>query len=71
MDAVDAEGYTALMWASQRGRIDSVRYLLDIKADVNHCSSKSSTAMHRAAYGGYTKILKVMLRQKNADECFV
>ena len=63
MDAVDGEGYTALMKASQTGHLDSVRYLLDIKADVNHCSSKSGTAMLRAACGGYTEILKVMLRQ--------
>ena len=70
MDAVDAEGYTALMWAShcdffssKKDNLDSIRYLLEIEADVNHCSSKSGTAMHRAAYGGHTEILKVILRQ--------
>ena len=62
-DAVDEENFTALMWASQEGHLDSVRYLLEIKADVNICSGKFGTAMHRAASGGHTEILKVTLRQ--------
>ena len=63
MDAVQTNGLTALMVASQRGHLDSVRYLLEIKSDVNYCPGEFGTAMHRAAYGGHTEILKVTLRQ--------
>ena len=63
MDAVDGDNCTTLMWASAKGHLDSVRYLLGIKADVNYCSSEFGTAMHRAASGGHTEILKVTLRQ--------
>ena len=63
VDAVNEENSTALMFASEKNHLDSVRYLLDIKANVNHCSSKSGTAMHRAAACGCIEILKVIIRQ--------
>ena len=69
MDAVDEDGYTALMVASERGHLDSVQYLYEIKADLSICSGKFGTAMHRAAINGHTEILKVTLRQRNVDEC--
>ena len=62
VDAVDEKGDTALMLASRWGKTDSVQYLCEIKADVNICGA-SGTAMHRAASGGHTEILKVTLRQ--------
>ena len=62
VDAVDGVGFTALMAASLRGHLDSVKYLHEIKADVNICG-KFGTAMHAAAFGGHTEILKVRLRQ--------
>ena len=63
MDALDETSLTALMVASERGHLDSVRCLLEIKSDVNYCSGKFGTATHRAAWGGHTEILKVTLRQ--------
>ena len=69
VDAVDEDGYTALMLASEKGRLDSVKYLHEIKADLHICSGKFGTAMHRAAFGGHTEILKVTLGQLHADEC--
>ena len=62
VDAVDEYGDTALMLASVGGHLDSVQYLYERKADVNICG-KFGTAMHHAAFGGQTEILKVMLRQ--------
>ena len=62
VDAVDENGVTALMVSSLGGHLDSVQYLHEIKADVNICG-KFGTAMHRAARGGHTEILKVTLRQ--------
>ena len=62
VDAVDEDGETALMLASLGGHLDSVQYLYERKADVNVCG-KFGTAMHRAASGGHTEILKVTLRR--------
>ena len=62
MDAVDEDGDTALMLASRWGKTDSVKYLHEIKADVNICGA-SGTAMHRAARNGHTEVLRVTLRQ--------
>ena len=61
VDAVNENGDTALMRASLYGHLDSVKYLCEIKADVNICG-KSGTAMHRAASGGHFEILKVIGR---------
>ena len=68
VDAVDEDGATALMLASKNCHIDSVQYLHEIKADVDICGA-SGTAMHGAARGGHTEILKVTLRQWNVDGC--
>ena len=68
VDAVDERGVTALMLASKKGHLDSVQYLHEIKADVNICGA-SGTAMHGAASGGHTDMLKVTLRQWNVDGC--
>ena len=62
-DALDANGYTALMLAIKNGHVDSMQYLHEIKSDLSICSGKFGTAMHRAASGGHTEILKVTLRQ--------
>ena len=62
VDAVDKNDCTALMIASERGDIESVKYLHEIKADLKVCGA-SGTAMHCAALGGHTEILKVDLNQ--------
>ena len=62
VDAVDKNDRTALMIASEKGDIASVKYLHEIKADLNVCGA-FGTAMHCAAYGGHTEILKVDLNQ--------
>ena len=62
VDAVHESGVTALMLACASGHLDSVKYLYEIKADVNICG-KFGTIMHCVANGGRTEILKVTLRQ--------
>ena len=62
VDGVNKNGKTAMMLASEKGHLDSVKYLHEIKADLRICSGKFGTAMHRAAYNGHTDILKVTLR---------
>ena len=62
MDAVDKDGRTALMRASWNGHVESVKLLHAMKADVTICGD-FGTAMHDAARGGHTEMLKVMSRQ--------
>ena len=62
VDAVNEYDETALVLASENGHLDSVRYLYEIKADVNICGI-FGTAMHCAASDGHTEILKVTLRE--------
>ena len=61
LDAVDKEGKTALMAASSKGHVESVKLLHAMKADVTICG-ENGTAMHYAVRGGHTEMLKVKLR---------
>ena len=63
VNAVNANGATAVMVASEMGHLNSVQHLYEIKADLSICSDKFGTVMHRAALDGHTKILKVTLGQ--------
>ena len=60
LDAVDKDGRTALMYASGKGDVESVKLLNAMKADVNICG-EFGTAMHSAVYGGHTEMLQVTL----------
>ena len=58
---MNKEGATALMVASEKGDVESVKLLHAMKADVNICG-ESGTAMHFAALGGQAETLKVTSR---------
>ena len=62
LDAVDEDGQTVLIAASQNGDIDSVIALNEIKADLNLCCI-GGTAMHHAAFADQTETLEVKRRQ--------
>jgi ankyrin repeat protein len=47
------DGWTALMFAAEAGRVDIVATLLDRGADVNHSSRSSDTALTIAAANGH------------------
>jgi len=68
LDAVDEDGQTVLIAASQNGDVDSVKVLHEIKADLNLCG-EGGTAMHHAAFGDQTEMLKILhqLGAKNLD----
>ncbi len=51
---------TALTLASQRGKDDLVRLLLNYKANIDH-ESKSGTALSCAAQGGHIDIVRMLL----------
>jgi ankyrin repeat protein len=59
-------GYTGLMVASERGRPDFVKLLLDHKADPNVAGRDGSTALMLAAENNQPEILK-MLISRGAD----
>ena len=56
VDAVDEDGFTALMLARENGHLDSVKYLHETKADLRICSGKAGKRH------GHTDLLKVTLR---------
>ena len=62
LDAIDGDEETALMAASHKGDVESVKALYEMKADVNICT-KAGTAMHRAVDGGHVAMIKVLPRQ--------
>jgi len=60
------DGYTPLIEAAFRGRLDVVRLLIDKKASVNARSRAGWTALMSAAWEGHTEVVKLLL-QKGAD----
>ena len=60
MNARPANGYTALMIASARGRLDMARALLAAKADVNAKAANGETPMNLARKGGFPEIVQLL-----------
>ncbi|MBV9874125.1 MAG: ankyrin repeat domain-containing protein [Verrucomicrobia bacterium] len=59
-------GYTGLMAAAERGRLDIVKLLLDHKADPNVAGRDASTALMLAAGNNQPEIVKLLL-DRGAD----
>jgi uncharacterized protein len=59
-------GYTGLMVAAERGRLDFVKSLLDHKADPNVAGRDGSTALMLAAENNQPEILKLLI-SRGAD----
>jgi tetratricopeptide (TPR) repeat protein len=66
VDAKAEDGSTALMIASNTGRIDAVRLLLSLGANPNVKSVNGWTALLGAADEGYEEVVKVLL-ESGAD----
>jgi ankyrin repeat protein len=62
VNAKDKEGNTALIYASARGYVDAVQYLLDQGAKTQAETSNGSTALQLAAGAGHVSILSLLLR---------
>jgi ankyrin repeat protein len=54
---------TPLILAAWNNHIDTVRLLLDRKADVNAKDITGWTALHAAAFGGHTEIMQLLLER--------
>jgi ankyrin repeat protein len=72
INAVDADGYTALIWAAGNGHVDVVRLLIDQRADLNRKVTRGTkhvlgqTAMILAAVNGHMDIVR-LLAERGAD----
>ena len=63
----DAEGWTALMFASTNGKLDLVKYLISKGADVNHKAKDGTSALSWAIKNKSVEIIKI-LKAKGAKE---
>lgn len=64
----EATGYTALIWASEKGNTDIVKKLLEKGADVNVKGSRLDyTALMRASTMGHKDIVKMLLKKEGID----
>ncbi|GMI43124.1 hypothetical protein TrCOL_g9075 [Triparma columacea] len=61
VDAPDNRGWTPLMCAATNGFVDTVKTLLDCKADPKAKNKEGRTALHVAAGKGMDKIVKILL----------
>ena len=57
----DSFGFTALLDAAKAGRADTVRFLLDHKADVNCATPSGQTSLHFAAQNSCMPVVAVLL----------
>jgi TonB family protein len=62
LDAADASGWTALMYAVQEGHDEAVQVLLEAGADPDRQSPSGETALHLAARNGRTASARLLLR---------
>ena len=65
VNEVDALGRTALMAASGRGHIETVRYLCELGADPSATNNQGANALMFASSHGFADIVRFF-----ADECF-
>ncbi|MFT3712366.1 MAG: ankyrin repeat domain-containing protein [Archangium sp.] len=65
-EATDSRGYSALHFAAQGGKLESVRWLLEHGANPNHLDRFGNTPLFRAVYAKHADIVK-LLREKGAD----
>ena len=63
----DGRGYTALMWAVMRKRVQAVYALLDLGCHVHLRDRQGSTALDLAAMEGNTQIQALLSKQGVVD----
>lgn len=62
INSSDSSGITALMLASESGKVDFVRWLINRDADVNALDDSMRDAMYYAVSGGHAEVVEVLLR---------
>jgi hypothetical protein len=66
-DVPDWEGFTPLMFAAEKGRLETVRLLIAAGANVNRKSESGLTALHLAAGGNKDEKVARLLLGAGAD----
>lgn len=59
VDFINAKGDTPLLWAANDNRVETLKLLLSLGADVNSQNDKKSSALHWACRNGYTNVVEV------------
>ncbi len=62
VDVKDEDGWTALMWAADRGYTNIVEALIKAGADVNAKDNDGYTALMKAAWCGYTNVVEALIK---------
>jgi len=60
IEAENANGYTALMFAVRWGEIDVIKYLISVGADVNAKADEDSSPLSIATEEGFTEIIELL-----------
>nr|XP_036214254.1 protein TANC1 isoform X1 [Bactrocera oleae] len=63
LEAQDEEGFTALSWASLRGRQPAAKCLIERGCNRNHADNKGRTPLDLAAYQGSAALVLYLLEQ--------
>ena len=64
-DEYDQPGWTPLLEASSKGRVDCIRALLKFKADPNvGCKENDEKPLHYAARGGHAQALTKLFKER-------
>lgn len=59
----DRSGSSALDLAAENGRVEAVRFLLEVaRVNPNDAKHRHTTALHRAAREGYEEVVNILLR---------
>jgi uncharacterized protein len=61
VNAIDASGWTALMYAAAKGNLELVEVLLEAGADVNPANNSGKTPLTEAAYWGHDKVVERLI----------
>lgn len=61
----DYNGWTALHYSCQLGDLESVKILLQNKAEIDCFSNNNRTSLHLAAYSNYPMIVRLLLENKS------
>jgi ankyrin repeat protein len=61
INSQDTEGDTPLMWATERGKVNSARTLLEYGVDIDVKNNDDTTALHWAAKNGHLDITQLLL----------
>ena len=63
INAKDRDGWTALIWASCKGYLEIVKYLVENGADIDAKDNEGWSALMEASYEGHLKVVKYLVEK--------